>query len=289
MPDGPTREAYEYCRRVTQQSSTNFYYAFRLLPPQRRAALYAVYAFCRFTDDITDDHGPAEARDVLDRWREELDRIFCNRSEHPIGLALQHALRTYPLARENFEDLIRGVEQDLLQDRYETFEDLRTYCYRVASTVGLLCIEVFGYRHPEAKRYAVELGLGMQLTNILRDVKEDAERGRIYLPLEDLRRFGVREAELLAGQPSDHVVRLLAFECERARSHYRAAREALHPEDRRSLAPAEAMRLIYERLLARIEATGFDVFGLRVTLPAYEKLTLALAAWGRSQLGTWVG
>jgi phytoene synthase len=176
------------------------------------------------------------------------------------------------------------VEMDLTRRRYATFDELYQYCYRVASTVGLLCIEIFGYQRPSTRDYAVDLGIAFQLTNILRDVLEDARRGRIYLPLEDLHRFDCTEAELLTGRYSPRVAALMAFECGRARAYYLRARGALAPEDRGSLAAAEAMCLIYKRLLDRIEARHFDVFGPKVTLPRYEKVTLALAAWGRSQL-----
>ena len=165
-----------------------------------------------------------------------------------------------------------------------TQDELYEYCYLVASTVGLMCIEIFGHRHDSARDYAVDLGIAFQLTNILRDVMEDAQRGRIYLPLEDLARFDCREEDLLSGRYSPRVGALMAFECGRARAYYLRATAAVAPEDRAALAPAEAMRFIYERLLRRIEARHFDVFGAKVTLPRYEKLTLALAAWSRAQL-----
>jgi phytoene synthase len=278
------RKAYAYCQGVTRRSSSNFYYAFRLLTPERRAALYAVYAFCRFIDDIADDESRREPAALLARWREELELVYRGAPTHPIGCALADAVQRFPLPQEYFLDLIRGVEMDLTQRRYATFDELYQYCYRVASTVGLLCIEIFGYQRRSARDYAVDLGIAFQLTNILRDVLEDARRGRIYLPLEDLRRFDCAEAELLSGRYSPRVGALMAFECGRARAYYLRARGALAPEDRGSLAAAEAMRSIYERLLDRIEACNFDVFGPKVTLPRYEKVTLALAAWGRSQL-----
>jgi phytoene synthase len=278
------RKAYAYCQAVTRRSSSNFYYAFRLLSPERRGALYAVYAFCRFVDDIADDQDRHDPAALLARWREELQFVYGGAPKHPIGCALTDAVQRFALPREYFLDLIRGVEMDLTRRRYATFDELYQYCYRVASTVGLLCIEIFGYQRPSARDYAIDLGIAFQLTNILRDVLEDARRGRIYLPLEDLQRFDCTEAELLTGRYSPRVGALMAFECGRARAYYLRARGALAPEDRGSLAAAEAMRSIYERLLDRIEARHFDVFGPKVTLPRYEKVTLALAAWGRSQL-----
>jgi 15-cis-phytoene synthase len=276
--------AYTYCQEVTRRSSSNFYYAFRLLSLERRDALQAVYAFCRFVDDIADDAGRRDPAGLLGRWRDELSRVYHGTPAHPIGVALADAVRRFPLAQQHFVDLIRGVEMDLTRRRYESFDALYEYCYLVASTVGLLCIEIFGHEDPSACDYAVDLGVAFQLTNILRDVMEDGRRGRIYLPLEDLRRYDCSEAELLGGRYSPRVGALMAFECGRARAYYLRARGALAASDRSSLAAAEAMRLIYERLLDRIEARNFDVFGPKVTLPRYEKLTLALAAWGRSQL-----
>ena len=277
------RAAYDYCRQVTRRSSSNFSYAFYLLPAERRDALHAVYAFCRFIDDIADDSQPNQTG-LLTRWRDELKRVTDGEAQHPISRALTDAMRRFPLAPSHFFDLIRGVEMDLTRHRYATFNALYEYCYLVASTVGLLCIEIFGYRNVSARNYAVDLGVAFQLTNILRDVKEDGHRGRLYLPLEDLQRFNCEEEELLGGRFSPRVAELMAFQCNRARTYYLRARDALAPEDRSALAPAEAMRLIYDRLLHRIEAREYDVFASRVTLPRYEKVTLALAAWGRSQL-----
>jgi len=282
LPD--RRAAYAYCQNVTRRSSSNFYYAFRLLSPERRDALFAVYAFCRFVDDIADDDNRRDPAGLLARWRDELGRAYAGTPTHPISCALADAVQHFPLAQQHFLDLIRGVEMDLTQRRYPTFDALYEYCCLVASTVGLLCIEIFGHQHASARDYAVDLGIAFQLTNILRDVMEDGRRGRIYLPLDDLRRFDCTEAELLSGHYSPRLGALMAFQCGRARAYYLRARGALAPEDRSSLAAAEAMRLIYERLLDRIEARHFDVFGPRVTLPRYQKLTLALAAWGRSQL-----
>jgi phytoene synthase len=278
------RDAYAYCQDVTRRSSSNFAYAFRLLPPERRDALYAVYAFCRFVDDVADDSNRRDPAALLARWRDELARAYTGQSEHPIGRALTDAVRRFPLEQRHFLELIAGVEMDLTRRRYRSFEELYRYCYRVASTVGLLCIEIFGHQSASAHDYAVDLGIAFQLTNILRDVMEDAERGRIYLPLEDLHHFDCSENDLLSGRYSPHVAALMAFECGRARAYYLRARGALASEDRGSLAAAEAMRLIYERLLDRIEAHQFNVFGPKITLPRYQKVTLALAAWGRSHL-----
>jgi len=280
----PVAEAYAYCRGVTRRSGSSFAQAFRLLGAERRGGLDAVYAFCRFVDDIADDATRRDPAALLARWRAELERVYTGTPEHPIAVALADAARRFALPRRHFVDLIHGVEMDLERRRYQTFDQLHEYCYLVASTVGLLCIEIFGHRTAAAFDYAKDLGVAFQLTNILRDVHEDAERGRLYLPLEDLARFGCAEDELLAGRYSPRVAALMAFECGRARAYYLRARGSLAPEDRRALAPAEAMRLIYERLLSRIESRRFDVFRERIALPRYEQVGLALAAWGRAQL-----
>lgn len=276
---------YAYCEEITRRSSSNFYYAFRLLPPERRRSLCAVYAFCRFVDDVADREDPNWSRvAAIQRWREEVTAVFHGSPQHPISRALADTVRRFPLEERHFRELIDGVETDLHPRVYETWGELRNYCYRVASTVGLLCIEIFGYRSPSARQYAIDLGIAFQLTNILRDVREDAERGRVYIPRSDFEQFECSEGDLLQAHYSPRLAALLAFECGRARAFYLRARAALAPVDKRSLAPAEAMRLIYQRLLARIEAKNFDVFERRVTLPRYQKLSLALAAWGRAQL-----
>jgi phytoene synthase len=286
LAQGALVAAYDHCEAVTRRASSNFYWGFRLLPHERRRALCAVYAFCRAADDIADE--PGTARDparLLARWRGELEAAYAGRPTHPIGVALADAAERYAIARADFEAVIAGVEMDLRRDRYETWDgDLLEYCYRVASAVGLICIQVFGYQHPAARQYAVELGLALQLTNILRDVGDDALRGRIYLPRADLRRFGCREEDVLVGHCTDAFRAVMAFECARAGEHYGRARFLLAEEDRHSLAAAEAMRLIYEQLLRRIIFRGYDVFGPRVRLSSPEKAGLAVAAWVRPHL-----
>jgi phytoene synthase len=276
---------YERCAEITRQSSSNFYYAFMLLPVERRRALYAVYAFCRFVDDIADDESIRDPALLLARWREELDRVYSGVPTRPISRALADAIASFAIPRKYFDEVIAGVEMDLSRKRYGTFEELRLYCYRVASAVGLICIEVFGYSNPGAKVYAENLGIAFQLTNILRDVREDADRGRIYLPLEDLARFGVSENEILRGVYSDAFVRLMEFEANRARDYYERAERALPPEDRASLLTAEAMRLIYGGLLNLIVNSNYRVFDRRLSLSAPHKLYLVGRAWASSRLG----
>jgi 15-cis-phytoene synthase len=276
---------YERCAQVTRRSRSSFYYAFILLPPERRRALHAVYAFCRFIDDIADDEAIREPAMLLKRWREELDRVYSGTPTRALSRALADSARRFNIPRELFEEIINGVEMDLSRKRYQTWEELRPYCYRVASALGLICIEIFGYRNPSAKVYAENLGLALQLTNILRDIREDADRGRIYLPLEDLARFGVTEDEILGGVYSPNFVRLMDFEAHRARELYAAAQAALAPEDRGTLLTAEAMRLIYAAILERIIKSNYRVLDRRHSLSAPHKLYLVGRAWAEGRLG----
>ncbi|HXW83426.1 MAG TPA: presqualene diphosphate synthase HpnD [Candidatus Binataceae bacterium] len=276
---------YDRCAEITRAASSNFYYAFMLLPLERRRALYAVYAFCRFVDDIADTESIREPARLLARWREELDNVYYRTPTRPISRALADTAARFAIPHEYFAEFISGVEMDLSRKRYQTFEDLRVYCYRVASLVGLICIEIFGYSNPAAKRYAEDLGVACQLTNILRDVKEDAGRGRIYLPLEDLAHFGVSEDEIVRGVYSDNFVRLMEFEANRARDFYQRAERALPPEDRATLLTAEAMRRIYGSLLNLIVSSNYQVLDRRLSLSTSRKLYLVGSAWARSRLG----
>ncbi|MCS6914636.1 MAG: presqualene diphosphate synthase HpnD [Myxococcales bacterium] len=281
-------EAAAYCRRLTRRSQSNFYHAFFFLSPERREALHAVYAYCRTVDDIVDGEAPEQdKRRQLEQWRRELECVFSDsKPTHPIAVRLQEACRLFPLRQEDALAVLEGCEMDLTTTRYATWQDLRRYCYHVASAVGLLCIEIFGYRHPAARNYAVDLGLALQLTNILRDVAEDGRRGRIYLPQEDLAAFSVSEEQLLAGRRDAALLALLRFEAQRARMHYLRARASLRGEDRRSLLAAEIMGDTYYSLLCEIEARQFAVFppAERISLPRHRKLSIALSALGRSLL-----
>ena len=305
QPVATLDEAYAYCRRVTRDSSSNFYYAFRLLSKAQHDALCATYAFCRFMDDITDQPAaPLHAEEgvfgeehdgpdtlnrhdkltrLLNLWREELDYCYAQKPRHPISQALADTVQRFPIKREHLAGIIDGVEMDLHRTRYQTFAELHDYCYHVACLVGLVCIEIFGYQNPQTQDYAVNLGLALQLTNILRDVGEDAQRGRIYLPAEDLASCGYSEQELSAGVYNEAFLRLMRFEEERTRHYYHQAETNLTREDRRSLVSAEAMHFIYRRLLDEIVAHQFRVFRTRVTLSTSCKIRLALYAWGRSR------
>jgi len=278
--------------RLTRKSRSNFYYAFLTLPRRRRDALYAVYAFCRTVDDIADlgdERGVDRAaqRTELERWRRDVARCYepGGRPEHPIAAGLARAVGEFAIPREALLAIIDGVEMDLDQVRYETAEDLYPYCYRVASAVGLCCIEIFGYTDPRAREYAVNLGTALQLTNIMRDVGADARAGRVYVPQEDLRKFGVTTDDLRAGRYSDEFVSLMRHQAARARQFYRAARDAFPTADARSLVAAEIMGRIYRALLDEIEARGFRVFEERVTVPTGRKLAIALRCWASVRFG----
>ena len=271
---------------------TSFYYSFLVLPPRKRSAIIAVWDFCRAVDDAVDEVVPehewsgtlsdaarAQAAAQLASWREELAAAYDGTPRTRQGIGLQPFVREFNLPRARFEELIEGVEMDLRTVRYATFPALVEYCRRVASAVGLICLEIFGYRNPEARAYAENLGLALQLTNIIRDVSVDIVRGRIYLPTEDLERFGVSEDDLRSGRPTPEVVRLLRFECERAHTYYRRAAGHLPPEDARSLLAAEIMSGIYFEILRRIERSGYDVFSSRIRVPRPTRAVIALRLW----------
>jgi phytoene synthase len=267
--------------RVTRQSGTNFYYAFRVLPEAKRRAMEALYAFCRGVDDCVDEEG-GEGEAGLGRWLAEVRRAYAGTPETELGRELAETVARFPIPRGCFEDVVAGCRMDLTTRRYATFAELRVYCERVASAVGLAAIEVFGYDDPRARGYAVELGLALQLTNILRDLGADAARDRLYLPLEDLARFEVPAEGLLAAardpgaRHPPGLARLLAFEADRARSHYAAAAAALPARDRRSMLAAEIMGAIYRAVLEEWARRGHPVGGPRVQIGRPRKIALAL-------------
>jgi phytoene synthase len=272
----------DYCRSLTRKSGSNFFYSFLFLPSHKREAIYAVYAFSRAVDDVVDDAVDLSvAAEGLTEWRREVDRMYEGRAEHPIAVQMAEAARRFHIPKELPLALIDGCEMDLTRTRYATFEELYDYCYHVASVIGLMCIEVFGYRTDKAKLYAEKLGVAFQLTNILRDVKNDAERGRIYLPREDLDRFGYQEEDVLNGVYDERFAALMKFQCERARGYYGEAQAALTPEDRPTLLAAEIMSGIYSRLLREIENLRYDVYRNAVSLPRYQKMWIALRVWGK--------
>jgi 15-cis-phytoene synthase len=272
--------------QVTRKSRSNFFFAFLALPKHRRDALYSVYAFCRTVDDIADlGTDPGAQRAGLARWRADVARCYDGGTpEHPIARQLATAVRDFRLPRPALEAIVEGCEMDLARSTYETAEDLYPYCYRVASAVGLCCVEIFGYTDPRARDYAVSLGMALQLTNIIRDVGADACNGRVYVPQADLRRFGVTSDDLRAGRYGDAYVALMTHEAARARGFYAAARAAFPAVDARSLVPAEIMGRIYYALLEEIEARRFRTFDERVTLPARRKAAIALRCWAGARV-----
>jgi phytoene synthase len=265
---------------VARTSNTSFYYSFSLLPKQTRDAIHTVYAFCRYTDDIVDE-GTDEGRKVvlLRRWRMELGNALRGESSYPLLNQLNATARRFNIPVDHFYDLIRGMEMDLTKHRYETFGELREYCYLVASSVGLMCRQIFGYRNPSTKEYAVNLGIALQLTNILRDIKEDAKRGRIYIPREDLRRFGYSEEDLLQCRYTPEFVNLMRFECARASAYFDTARNALADEDKRFFFAARIMWSIYAHTLQSIMRSNYNVFEKRISISKLLKLLITFRYW----------
>jgi phytoene synthase len=281
-------EAQVFCTNLTKQSGSNFYYSFLFLPKARRDAMYTVYAFCKAVDSAVDEPPPgSDPKEELRRWRAELDAVYGGSPAWPIMISLAHHAKALSIPKAYFEELIKGVEMDLVKRRYETFDELSLYCYRVASIVGLICLHVFGPTTPHAQDYAVDLGMAFQLTNILRDLGTDAEQDRIYLPREDLAHFGYSEADLLQRKDSPQLHEVVRFEAGRARQYYakaRAALESLPASDRRALTVAEIMRAVYSRILDRIERPDHQIFGPRVRLSTSNRLALAAGAWLRSRI-----
>jgi phytoene synthase len=273
---------------------TNFYYSFLVLPPEKRAAIVAVWDFCRAVDDAVDEAGVADAGPHVAKWRTEVAACFDGGDPAtPQGRALQPLIARFGLPRPAFDALVEGVEMDVASRRYEAFADLYEYCIRVASAVGLISVEIFGYTDPRARQYAAELGVALQLTNILRDVPEDLARGRIYIPQEDLRRFCCSEDDLKqeaavagGGVQSPAVRAVLRHQAERAREYYARAAAALPPVDARRLVAAEIMGAVYRAILTKIERSGYDVFSEVVRVPRPRRAVIALATWARTMVKT---
>lgn len=265
---------------------TSFSYSFVVLPAEQRRAIGVVWDFCRAVDDAVDEAvDVATAASEVTKWRAEVGRLFgVDDPETPQARALKPYVAMFSLSRQPFDDLVDGVEMDLRRSRYDTFDELVGYCRRVASAVGVMCIEVFGCRDSRSRDYAFNLGLALQVTNIVRDIKADLQQGRIYLPKEDLDRFGVTEADLAAGRMTEPVRELIAHECQRARHFFAAARQAMPPAESRKLVAAEIMGGIYFEILQRIERRGYDVFTERVRVPKFARARIAIQIWALSQL-----
>jgi phytoene synthase len=276
---------------ITKSSNTSFYYSFTLLPKQKREAIHAVYAFCRYTDDIVDEGTDQESKVVrLRKWRMELGRALRGTSSYLILNQLSAVARKFNIPVDHFYELIQGMEMDLTTTRYETFDALREYCTLVASSVGLMCRQIFGYRNASTREYAINLGIALQLTNILRDIAEDAKRGRIYLPLEDLRRFGCTEEDILNCRYTPEFVNLMRFECERASRYFDMARDALMNEDKRYFFAARIMWSIYAHTLRRIMRSNYNVFEKRISVPGLMKVLITFRYWLSNTLKySWLG
>ena len=275
-------DVHHYCQDKAVASGSSFYYSFRFLPTQRRQAITAFYAFCREVDDVADEcQEPAVAQAKLAWWRSEIDRLYSGAPSHPVTQALQAAVDVYGLPKEAFLEILDGMEMDATQHRYADFRDLRLYCHRVAGVVGEVAAQIFGYREHATHKYAGLLGLAFQLTNIIRDVGEDARRGRIYLPQDELAQFDVSEAEILQGRETDAFRRLMEFQYQRAEGFYKQALATLPAADRKPQRPGLIMAAIYRALLEEIRRDGFPVLRCRVSLTPLRKLWLAWWTWVR--------
>lgn len=269
-----------YCQDKAAASGSSFYYSFLFLPPERRRAITALYAYCREVDDIVDETSdPSVAASKLAWWAQEIERLYAGQPQHPVTRALQPHLAPFDITRERLMLVLEGMHMDLTQSRYLDFAALARYCHRVAGVVGEMAASIFGLTQPGTLEYARQLGLALQLTNILRDVGEDARRGRLYLPIEDLQRFNVKAADILAGRYVEGFDALMQFEAQRAREAFRAAWAALPPADQRAQRPGLIMGSIYATLLTELERERFRVLHQRVSLTPLRKLFIAWRTW----------
>ena len=270
----------QYCQEKCAKSGSSFYYSFLFLPTERRRAIMALYAFCREVDDVVDEcHDVSIASTKLAWWRQEIERVADGQPQHPVGQALKGLTKSINLPKEQLLEIIDGMEMDLTQTRYLDFKGLSLYCYRVASVVGLLAAEIFGYQDRQTQKYAHDLGMAFQLTNIIRDVGEDARRGRIYLPIDELQQFDVKAADILNARYSDNFRRLMEFQIERAERYYEQAFAQLPAGDRRAQRPGLVMAAIYRALLEEIHRDGCQVLTQRTSLTPLRKLWLAVKTW----------
>jgi 15-cis-phytoene synthase len=270
----------EYCQQKAAASGSSFYYSFLFLPAERRRAITALYAFCREVDDVVDETGEMQvAAAKLAWWRAEVANLFAGNPQHPVTKALAPHRESFSISAERLNHIIDGMEMDLTQTRYLDWPGLERYCYRVASVVGVLAAGIFGYRDARTLDYARNLGIAFQLTNIIRDVGEDARKNRIYLPMEDLKQFGVPAADILQSRETPEFNRLMSFEAARARAHYEKATHSLPPADRKAQRPGLIMAAIYRTLLDEIERDGFRVLTQRTSLTPLRKFWLAWKTW----------
>ncbi|MEE8466173.1 MAG: presqualene diphosphate synthase HpnD [Dehalococcoidia bacterium] len=277
--------AYEACRIITRREAKNFYYAFLTLPTAKRRAIYAAYAFCRHCDDSVDEETSTDAKlTALADLHSNLAATYSGNASSPVFLALADVAQRYEIPQDYFQEIILGVESDLVKNRFENFDELREYCYRVASVVGLICLQIFGYENDDAKEYAVDLGLAMQLTNIIRDVREDLEMGRVYLPQDEMARFGYSEEDLKNGVRNQAFLDLMQFQSQRAREYFDRGFKLLPYLSRRSRACPAVMGALYSKVLDRIAASDYDVLESRVSLSKAEKIRITAQTWLGSML-----
>lgn len=276
----------ETAKEISKKSKSSFYYAFNLLPNEKRDAMNTVYAFCRQTDDIIDEgNEPDEMKyEKLHKWRVEFEKAFNGNSEYLLLNKLANTISKFNIPLDPFFDLLKGMEMDLQRKTYLTFDDLVVYCYRVASTVGLMCIEIFGYKNKSAKDFAIDLGIALQLTNILRDVKKDAKNGRVYLPQEDLKRFSLTENDIYLNSYNSNFVNMMQYEVERAKSYFERATNELDLDDKPSMFAARAMQHIYYKLLKKISDANYDVYSNNIRVSNFEKIGISLGVWAKYNL-----
>ena len=273
-------------KEISKKSKSSFYYAFNLLPNEKRDAMNTVYAFCRQTDDIIDEGNESDELkyEKLHRWRVEFEKAFSGNSEYLLLNKLANTISKFNIPLDPFFELIKGMEMDLQRNQYLTFDDLVLYCYRVASTVGLMCIEIFGYKNKSAKDFAIDLGIALQLTNILRDIKKDAKKGRVYLPQEDLKKFYYSEREIYSNEYNRNFINLMEYEVQRAKSYFDKATKELDLDDKPSMFAARAMQHIYYKLLKKITDAEYDVYNNNIRVSNFEKIGISLGVWAKYNL-----
>ena len=274
-------------KEIAKKSKSSFYYAFNLLPAAKRDAMNTVYAFCRETDDIIDEGSePDDIKFVkLRKWRIELEKSLTGNSDYVLLNRLAKTISGFNIPLEPFYELIKGVEMDLQKKRYNSFEDLMIYCYRVASTVGLICIEIFGYKDKQhTKDFAINLGIALQLTNILRDIRKDAEKGRIYLPHQDLIKFDYSYEDILKRNYNDNFIGLMEYEVGRAKQYFDQATMSLNLEDKSAMFAARAMQHIYYKMLQKIIEADYDVYNKNIRVSKFEKVGISLGVWAKYNL-----
>lgn len=273
-------------KNISKKSKSSFYYAFNLLPEEKREAMNTVYAFCRKTDDIVDENFDSTdlKYEKLRKWRIEFEKSFFGHSDYVLLNKLGTTISKFNIPLDPFFELIKGMEMDLQKDRYKSFDDLQLYCYRVASTVGLICIEIFGYKHTSTKQFAVDLGIALQLTNILRDISKDAKNGRIYLPQDDLNKFNYSESDLFSLNYNNNFRELMIYETSRAKMYFDSATSHLNLEDKKTMFAARAMQHIYYKILEKIIDKNYDVYNNEIKVNKIEKVGIALGVWAKYNL-----